>query len=144
DIIEVFSKNLYKDVPKGDTYEGQKYEITDLENTYSKIKSNSLGISQLIVKNNNITNFDETFIKKQLIVLCYLMRWGTFSDNSEMWKDLYCIDSKILTENQVHTLNINLIDSFTNTPDYSLASRNVSDTFYKLYQNLGLNWTYKT
>lgn len=144
EIISEFSNNLYDEVPQNDEFAGQKYEITDLENTYNeKIKKNSTSISLLLEEENKFLSYNESDVKKQLILLCYLMRWGTFSDGSEFWKELYLLKSNIMSVEQVKLLKETFIKNFFENPQENLASKNVSKLFEKTYKEIGISWTYK-
>ncbi|WP_285119911.1 hypothetical protein, partial [Lactococcus petauri] len=144
DIISIFSQNLYAEVPQLDEFEGQKYEITDLENCYNKqIKKSSVEIAQLIYNTNRIENYDEDFIKKQLILLSYLMRWGTFSDGSAFWKELYTTQSSMFNNEQINKFNTNFVKLFSENPQENLASKNVEKTFKSVFEKSGINITYK-
>ncbi|WP_285141083.1 bacterial Ig-like domain-containing protein [Lactococcus petauri] len=144
DIISVFSSNLYADVPQADEFEGQKYEITDLESTYNnQIKNNSKEISQIIRDANNFEKYDENTVKKQLVLVSYLARWGTFSDGSLFWKEIYSPESSLFTSEQVNDINKAFIKSFTENPQDNIASKNVKNTFKAIFSEVGINLTYK-
>ncbi|MFK4881502.1 MULTISPECIES: bacterial Ig-like domain-containing protein [Lactococcus] len=144
DIISVFSSNLYADVPQADEFEGQKYEITDLESTYNnQIKNNSKEISQIIRDANNFEKYDENTVKKQIVLVSYLTRWGTFSDGSLFWKEIYSPKSSLFTSKQVNDINKAYIKSFTENPQDNIASKNVKNTFKAIFSEVGINLTYK-
>lgn len=144
EMINVFSDSLFADVPERDTFQGQKYELTDLEKTYNEqIKGQAGKIAQLIASVNVLDRFDETEVKKQVILLSYLMRWGTFSDDSSFWMELYSPDSTLLTSEEVKALNKQFIELFESDPTKTLASKEVNTTFATAFKGIGKSWTYK-
>lgn len=144
EMINVFSDSLFADVPERDTFQGQQYELTDLETVYNEqIKGQAQDIASLLVSVNSLDSFDEKEIKKQVILLSYLMRWGTFSDDSSFWTELYSPDSTLLTSEEVEALNKQFIELFESDPTKTLASKGVNTTFAEAFKGIGKSWTYK-
>ncbi|MGY0180010.1 MucBP domain-containing protein [Lactococcus garvieae] len=144
EMINVFSDSLFGEVPERDTFEGQKYELTDLEKIYNEqIKGQAQDIAPLLVSVNSFDSFDEKEVKKQVILLSYLMRWGTFSDDSTFWTELYSPESTLLTGEEVKALNKQFIGLFESDPTKTLASKEVNTTFATAFKGVGKSWTYK-
>lgn len=144
EVISIFSNSLYADVPERDESEGQKYELTDLEKTYNnKIKTEVRNIAELIVSVNSFDVYDEKTVKKQLILLTYLMRWGTFSDQSTFWKALYIKGSSLFTDEEIIRINQQFIRLFEENPSVYLGSKYVNHTFETVYKAINKDWTYK-
>lgn len=144
EMMNVFSDSLFADVPERDAFYGQKYELTDLETVYNEqIKGQAQDIASLLVSVNSLDSFDEKEIKKQVILLSYLMRWGTFSDDSSFWTELYTPDSILLTGDEVKALNKQFIELFESDPTKTLASKGVNTTFATAFKGIGKSWSYK-
>ncbi|MFC0616213.1 immunoglobulin-like domain-containing protein [Enterococcus faecalis] len=141
DLISVFSTSLYEDIPTNDTFQGQMYEITDLEETYqNKIKSNSAEFAKLIVNTNGYESYEPKDVKRQLVYLSYLMRWGSFSDGKRVfWHELYSNESTFLDIEEVKVLNKTFIDLFDENPEKKLASKEVTTTFSDAYKAADLS-----
>ncbi len=144
-IVDVFSDSLYDNVPRNDTFEGEKYEISDLETTYTnKIQKDSDEYAKLIVSINDLENYDSDKVKEQIVLLSYLMRWGSFSNGKHMfWNELYNTQSNLLTSEQTKQLNSTFIHFFSENPTKYLASKNVNTTFNTAFKEIGLNYSYK-
>lgn len=144
DMINVFSDSLFEIVPERDTFEGEKYEITDLDKVYeNQIKDHSTEIARLLISVNSWDKFDEKEVKEQVILLSYFMRWGTFSDGSTFWEELYTTDSTLLTSEEIKKLNRQFIDYFEEDPVKYLSSKEVNKTFENAFKSIEKNWTYK-
>ncbi|UYT10354.1 ZmpA/ZmpB/ZmpC family metallo-endopeptidase-related protein [Lactococcus garvieae] len=142
--INVFSDSLFADVPERDTFQGQQYELTDLETVYNEqIKGQAQDVASLLVSVNSFDSFDEKKVKQQVILLSYLMRWGTFSDDSSFWTELYTPDSTLLTGEEVKALNKQFIKFFESDPEKYIASSSVNTTFAEAFKGIGKSWTYK-
>ncbi|MBF0004031.1 hypothetical protein HAX44_00265 [Enterococcus faecalis] len=144
-VIDVFSDSLYADVPVNDKFQGQKYEITDLKDTYeNKIKKERYQYATLIVSSNSLESYDQETVKQQLILLSYLIRWGNFSNGKHMfWNEIYNTQSNLMTKEEVNQLNQSFIELFLENPTQNLASKNVNNTFATALKTVGINNSYK-
>jgi hypothetical protein len=144
EIIDVFSQNLFADVPTNDAFQGQKYEITDLEVAYERIKQESSEFSQWIVLNSDLTMDDESVLKKNIILLSYLIRWGDFSNGNDMfWNALYSSQGNYLNDTERSAFKKTLVSLFESNPSQYLASKNVKDTISDALKPSGKNLSYK-
>ncbi|NSM93649.1 bacterial Ig-like domain-containing protein [Enterococcus faecalis] len=144
-VINVFSDSLYADVPTNDKYQGQKYETTDLKDTYeTTVKKESATYAKLLVSVNQLETYDEETVKQQLVLISYFTRWGNFSNGQHMfWNELYNPQSNFLTKEQAAQLNDAFIQLFSKDPKQNLVSRNVNNTFKLASQAIGKNEQYK-
>ncbi|HHB0779225.1 TPA: ZmpA/ZmpB/ZmpC family metallo-endopeptidase-related protein, partial [Enterococcus faecalis] len=144
-VINVFSDSLYADVPTNDKYQGQKYETTDLKDTYeTTVKKESATYAKLLVSVNQLETYDEQTVKQQLVLISYFTRWGNFSNGQHMfWNELYNPQSNFLTKEQAAQLNDAFIQLFSKDPKQNLVSRNVNNTFKLASQAIGKNEQYK-
>ncbi|WP_195667267.1 ZmpA/ZmpB/ZmpC family metallo-endopeptidase-related protein, partial [Enterococcus faecalis] len=144
-VINVFSDSLYEDVPKNDKYQGQKYETTDLKDTYeTKLKKESETYAKLIVSVNEFEEYDQEKVKQQLVLVSYFIRWGNFSNGKHMfWSELYHPQSNFMTKEQTKQLNDAFIQLFSENPKQNLVSKNVNNTFKTASKAIGKNDSYK-
>ncbi|HCT9166886.1 TPA: bacterial Ig-like domain-containing protein, partial [Enterococcus faecalis] len=144
-VIDVFSDSLYEDVPKNDKYQGQKYETTDLKDTYeAKLKKESETYAKLIVSVNEFEEYDQEKVKQQLVLVSYFIRWGSFSNGKHMfWNELYHPQSNFMTKEQTKQLNDAFIQLFSENPKQNLVSKNVNNTFKTASKAIGKNDSYK-
>lgn len=144
EMINVFSDSLFWHPPENDEFEGQEYEVTDLEITYNEqIKGQAQEVAQLIASVNSFERFDEKEVKQQVILLNYLMRWGTFSDDNSFWMELYTPDSTLLTGEEVKSLNKRFVELFESAPVRYLPSDRINVAFTETFKAAGKSWTYK-
>ncbi|EOJ65471.1 WxL domain-containing protein [Enterococcus faecalis] len=144
-VVDVFSDSLYEDVPKNDKYQGQKYETTDLKDTYElKLKKESETYAKLIVSVNEFEEYDQEKVKQQLVLVSYFIRWGSFSNGKHMfWNELYHPQSNFMTKEQTKQLNDAFIQLFSENPKQNLVSKNVNNTFKTASKAIGKNDSYK-